>query len=63
MAFIAQLQSLVIRHPGPCSLSVVVKHPIGEAELHLPAATRIASSDALLRDLMRLLGRSAMTFR
>jgi hypothetical protein len=42
---------------------VVVKHPIGEAELHLPAATRIASSDALLRDLMRLLGRSAMTFR
>jgi hypothetical protein len=41
----------------------VVKHPIGEAELHLPAATLIASSDALLRDLMRLLGRSAMTFR
>jgi len=62
-AFIAQLQTLVGQHPGPCSLSVVVKHPIGEAELHLPAATRIASSDALLRDLMRLLGRSAMTFR
>jgi hypothetical protein len=41
----------------------LVKHPIGEAELHLPVAMRVASSDELLRDLMRLLGRSAMTFR
>ena len=63
MAFIAQLQSLVIRHPGPCSLSVVVKHPIGELEVHLPTTSRVASSDEMLRDLMRLLGRSAMTFR
>jgi hypothetical protein len=40
-----------------------VKHPIGETELHLPSTSRIASSDEMLRELMRLLGRSAVTFR
>ena len=62
-ALVAQLQETFARHAGSCSLSLVVKHPVGETEVHLPSTLRISSTDELLRELTRLLGRSALTFR